>query len=130
MLDTDYFKRVNDGYGHAVGDALLKHFSMQVCNNLRKTDIAGRLGGEEFSILLPDTPIFAAKTFAERLCLDVRNNPLTLGEITISVTVSIGIASMEITDNNCDAALIRADDALYRAKEAGRNRVELAIKIS
>lgn len=130
MLDIDYFKRVNDGYGHAVGDALLKNFSMLVRNNLRKTDIAGRLGGEEFSVLLPDTPIFAAKVFAERLRLDIKNNPLMLGDLAIAITVSIGIAAMETTDSNCDAALIRADNALYKAKEAGRNRVEFAIKPS
>ena len=73
---------------------------------------------------------FAAKVFAERLRLDIKNNPLMLGDVAIAITVSIGIAAMEITDSNCDAALIRADNALYKAKEAGRNRVEFSIKSS
>jgi diguanylate cyclase (GGDEF)-like protein/PAS domain S-box-containing protein len=130
MLDIDYFKRVNDTYGHPIGDALLKHFTLVIQKSLRKTDIAGRLGGEEFSIVLPDTPLYAARVFAERLCQEVKSSPLHLDNTLISVTVSIGIAAMEESDNNCDAVLIRADDALYKAKEAGRNRVEIAIKHS
>lgn len=129
MLDIDHFKRVNDTYGHAIGDALLKHFTYIVQKNLRKTDIAGRLGGEEFAIVLPDTPICAANIFAERLCQEVKNTRMQLDDKAIEVTVSIGIAAMETTDGNCDAVLIRADDALYRAKEGGRNRVEIAIKV-
>lgn len=128
MLDIDHFKRVNDTYGHAIGDALLKHFTYIIQKNLRKTDVAGRLGGEEFAVVLPDTPVFAAKIFAERLCQEVRNTPMLLDDNAIVVTVSIGIAAMEMTDGNCDAVLIRADDALYRAKESGRNRVEIALK--
>lgn len=128
MLDIDHFKRVNDTYGHAMGDALLKHFTYIIQRNLRKTDIAGRLGGEEFSIVLPDTSIDAAKIFAERLCLEVKNTPMQLDNTMIVVTVSIGIAAMEAADSNCDEVLIRADNALYRAKEAGRNRVEIALR--
>ena len=128
MLDIDHFKRVNDTYGHAIGDALLKHFTYIIQKKLRKTDIAGRLGGEEFAVVLPDTPILAAKIFAERLCLEVKNTPMQLDDSIIVITVSIGIAAMETTDSNCDTVLIRADDALYRAKEGGRNRVEIAIK--
>lgn len=128
MLDIDHFKRVNDTYGHPVGDALLKHFTTIIQNSLRKTDIVGRLGGEEFAIILPETPILAAKIFAERLCLEVKNASLQLGDTAIQITVSIGIAAMEITDSSYDAVLIRADDALYRAKELGRNRVELSAK--
>jgi two-component system, cell cycle response regulator len=127
MLDIDHFKRVNDTYGHAIGDALLKHFILVIQQHLRKTDLVGRLGGEEFSIVLPDTPLVAAKVFAERLCNDVKNNPLPLGDVAVAITVSIGLTIMETNDNNCDAVLIRADDALYRAKELGRNRVEVSI---
>ncbi len=130
MLDIDHFKRVNDTYGHAIGDALLKHFTAIIQDNLRKTDIAGRLGGEEFSIILPDTCISAATVFAERLCQEVKNTPLQLENTRIFITVSIGIAAMDISDSNCDEVLIRADNALYRAKEGGRNRVEIALKSS
>ncbi len=126
MLDLDYFKRVNDTYGHATGDALLKHVTCIIQKNLRKTDVAGRLGGEEFSIFLPNTPILAAKNFAERLCQQIQNSPLQLDTLSIKITASIGIALMESADPNCDAVLIRADNALYKAKENGRNRVEIA----
>jgi diguanylate cyclase (GGDEF)-like protein/PAS domain S-box-containing protein len=127
MLDLDYFKRVNDSYGHAKGDALLKHFAAIVRNNLRKTDTAGRLGGEEFAIFLPDTAISAAHIFAERLCQQVCESPLAFDSVTVNITVSIGIAVIEVTDFSCDAALIRADNALYKAKAAGRNRVEILV---
>lgn len=126
MLDLDYFKRVNDSYGHAIGDALLKHVTNIIRNNLRKTDAAGRLGGEEFSIFLPNTPILAAKIFAERLCKQIQDSPLQLETFTVKITVSIGIALMDNTDASCDAVLIRADNALYKAKASGRNRVEIA----
>jgi diguanylate cyclase (GGDEF)-like protein len=126
MLDLDYFKRVNDTYGHAIGDALLKHVTSIIRNNLRKTDAAGRLGGEEFSIFLPNTPILAAKSFAERLCTQIQDSPLQLETLSVKITVSIGIALMNNTDASCDAVLIRADNALYKAKATGRNRVEIA----
>jgi diguanylate cyclase (GGDEF)-like protein/PAS domain S-box-containing protein len=128
MLDIDFFKRINDSYGHAIGDAVLKHFTDIMRSCLRKTDTAGRLGGEEFSIFLPDTDLPAAQIFAQRLCKKVEDSPLLLDDKPIAVTVSIGIGLMSVTDDSCDAVLIRADDALYRAKETGRNRVEIAVK--
>jgi diguanylate cyclase (GGDEF)-like protein len=95
---------------------------------LRKTDTLGRLGGEEFSIFLPDTDISMAEIFAQRLCQRIEQSPLQLGDDLIVITVSIGIAQMDVTDANYDAVLIRADNALYTAKENGRNRVEIELK--
>ncbi len=130
MLDLDYFKHINDTYGHAIGDALLKHVSGIIHQNLRKTDAAGRLGGEEFSIFLPNTSLTAAKIFAQRLCQRIQDNPLQLETLSVTITASIGIAIIETTDASCDAVLMRADNALYRAKETGRNRVEVAQSLS
>ena len=125
MLDIDHFKRVNDEYGHAVGDTVLRHLGALMCQALRKVDVPGRVGGEEFAILLPGTDLAAAAVFAERLRRRVAESSLTTdGGILITITVSIGMAAMAGTDADCDAVLARADEALYRAKRGGRNRVE------
>lgn len=124
MLDLDHFKRVNDTYGHAAGDALLKHFAEIVRSQLRKVDLVGRLGGEEFGIALPDTDLREAQVFAERLRLHVASTPLALNGQSIRFTVSIGIAALDATDAGPDAGLTVADQALYRAKHRGRNRIE------
>lgn len=125
MLDIDHFKRVNDEHGHAVGDAVLRHLGALMCQALRKVDVPGRVGGEEFAILLPGTDLAAAGVFAERLRRRVAESSLTIdGGIVITITVSIGMAAMAGTDADCDAVLARADEALYRAKRGGRNRIE------
>lgn len=126
MLDLDHFKRVNDTHGHATGDALLKHVASQMRDELRKIDTAGRVGGEEFAIILPGADTDEAKVFAERLRRRIGASPLALGGSAVPVTVSIGIAVMRASDSSADAALIRADQALYRAKSNGRDRVEVA----
>ena len=126
MLDLDHFKRVNDSYGHSTGDAMLKHIGALLRDELRKIDSAGRVGGEEFAIILPGTRPEEARIFAERLRNKVETMPLTHDGQAISITVSIGIAAMVAADVSADAALTRADKALYRAKGNGRNRVELA----
>jgi len=126
MLDLDRFKRVNDRYGHATGDALLRHFATIVSDAMRKIDTAGRVGGEEFALILPGADANAAYSFAERLRQIVATTPLDLDGKHIRITVSIGIAVIREDDTDSDAVLIRADQALYRAKEAGRNRVEFA----
>ena len=125
MLDLDHFKHINDAHGHAAGDAMLRHFAALMRDELRKIDSVGRVGGEEFAIILPGANLDEAGVFAERLRQKVATTPLTLDDQVISITVSIGIASMRTTDVNADTALIRADEALYRAKKNGRNRVEL-----
>lgn len=126
MLDLDHFKLVNDNYGHAAGDRLLKHFALLVTDELRRIDMAGRLGGEEFGIVLPGADMNAANIFANRLRERVYNSPVPLGDMRISFTVSIGLTHLRNTDTDADIALARADKALYRAKELGRNRVEVA----
>ncbi|MGK5063114.1 sensor domain-containing diguanylate cyclase [Janthinobacterium sp. LB3P112] len=125
MLDIDHFKRVNDEHSHAVGDTVLRHLGALMCQALRKVDVPGRVGGEEFAILLPGTDLAAAAVFAERLRRRVAESSLTIdGGIVITITVSIGMAAMAGTDADCDAVLARADEALYRAKRGGRNRIE------
>ena len=126
MLDLDHFKRINDAHGHAIGDAVLQHFAQLMRNAFRKIDMAARVGGEEFAVILPGSDLAAARTSAERLRELVAKTPLVQGGKTISVTVSIGVATMVPSDFEADQTLIRADEALYRAKENGRNQVKMA----
>lgn len=126
MLDLDHFKRVNDQHGHAVGDSLLRHFARLLREELRATDTAGRMGGEEFAVILPGSNLAAAQTFAQRLCDRLAAEPLAVGPTRVEATVSIGIAAIAASDATPDAVLLRADEALYRAKTEGRNRVQLA----
>ena len=126
MLDLDRFKRINDTYGHAMGDAVLQHFAQLMRKTFRKIDMAARVGGEEFAVILPGSDLAAARTSAERLREIVAKTPLVQDGKTISVTVSIGAATMVPSDFEADQTLIRADEALYRAKENGRNQVEMA----
>lgn len=130
MLDLDYFKRINDTYGHAKGDMVLRHFAALVRDGLRKIDIVGRIGGEEFAIILPGADLTSARDLAERLRLMVADMPLTQEGAIIPATVSIGIANMNSKDPSAETALKRADKALYRAKQHGRNCVEVAAEAS
>jgi diguanylate cyclase (GGDEF)-like protein len=125
MLDIDHFKRINDSHGHAVGDAVLRHLASLMRDSQRKIDTLGRVGGEEFAALLPGADLDAARAFAERLRQRIADTPLQLEGYQCPVTVSVGIAAMNRADTSGDAALIRADKALYSAKRAGRNRVAL-----
>lgn len=126
MLDLDHFKRVNDQHGHVVGDSLLRHFAGLLREELRASDTAGRMGGEEFAVILPGSDLAAAKTFAQRLCDRLAARPLRVGAARVEATVSIGIAAIAASDTAPDAVLSLADEALYRAKTEGRNRVQLA----
>ncbi len=127
MLDADHFKRINDTYGHAGGDAALRGLALAVIRAARASDLVGRLGGEEFALLLPDTTEAAALAFAQRLRADVEGLAIPHGDRTIRMTVSIGIAGRRGDDNSDLASLLReADEALYDAKAAGRNRVVCA----
>ncbi|QQS55157.1 MAG: diguanylate cyclase [Candidatus Competibacteraceae bacterium] len=125
MLDLDHFKRVNDDYGHATGDAVLRHFAALARQALRKIDRIGRLGGEEFGALLPGTDEEGARQLAERLRNLVAESPASAETGAISFTVSIGITLFASADTKSESVLSRADRALYRAKGAGRNRVEI-----
>ncbi|WP_274522022.1 sensor domain-containing diguanylate cyclase [Ectothiorhodospira lacustris] len=125
LLDLDYFKAVNDTYGHSAGDAVIRHFARLMRDCLRRMDVPGRVGGEEFSVLLPDTDIDAALHLAERLRARVAEAPVQVDHQQIPVTVSIGLTLLTQADASPYAALQRADLALYRAKDRGRNRVEV-----
>lgn len=126
MLDLDHFKLVNDRHGHAAGDAVLRSFTERATAELRQTDTLGRLGGEEFAILLPATDEAGACELAERIRMRLAGQPIEYGGQSIAVTVSTGVALLESTDPHADAVLARADEALYRAKQRGRNRIECA----
>ena len=124
MCDLDRFKSVNDTYGHAAGDAILKQFSQILMDAAREIDRVGRYGGEEVMLLLPGTGLDAGVTFAERVRKQVESNTFTFDGTSIRRTASFGVSAWphpRITD--CDALMRAADDALYVAKETGRNRV-------
>jgi diguanylate cyclase (GGDEF)-like protein len=123
MLDIDHFKLINDRYGHLVGDEALQHFVAQLRAGVRGVDLLGRLGGEEFAIILPAIPTEAALQVAERLRARVAATPLVHGDHAIGITVSIGLAMARDTDRTIEQVLGRADAGLYAAKDAGRNRV-------
>lgn len=129
MTDIDFFKGVNDTYGHAVGDLVLKTIAKVIRGQLREYDIAGRYGGEEFSILLPFTKISEAKMVAERLRQTIADKTIDISKINpdsevkkINITMSLGIYEIKEDDNE-DDLLRKADKALYQAKNTGRNKV-------
>jgi diguanylate cyclase (GGDEF)-like protein/PAS domain S-box-containing protein len=124
MLDIDHFKQINDGYGHQAGDFVLKFLAMTIQEVLRNVDIIGRLGGEEFAAVLPETEIEKATEVAERLRQVIATGEVELTDGSkIQFTVSIGIAAFTDKNSNIDMLLNEADKALYRAKQTGRNRV-------
>jgi len=123
MLDIDFFKSVNDRHGHAAGDAVLKRLAETVQAGIRPYDLFGRLGGEEFAILLPDADLATASLIAERLRIAVAASPALVEGEVLPITVSIGVAILAAEDAAIDPLLDRADRALYQAKEGGRNRV-------
>ena len=126
MFDLDWFKLVNDRHGHAVGDEVLKHLTLLVGQRLRRSDHLGRLGGEEFAVLLPDTHLEGASATAEMLCKSVAMYPAMTMAGPVQVTISVGVAEVDLNDPNPEYALARADLALYQAKARGRNRVAVA----
>lgn len=126
MLDLDHFKDINDQFGHAAGDAALRDFSHTLQGELRRIDSAGRMGGEEFSVLLPGTDSEAAKIVAERIRERVAATLVTHDTRLLKITTSVGVAEMAKTDTGPEDALARADQALYLAKQNGRNRIEVA----
>lgn len=119
-IDLDDFKTVNDTYGHAAGDAVLKQFSIMTNHIFRERDLVARIGGEEFAILLPNTTESVAHTLANRLHTNLRGATVKYNGHDIKYTVSIGLAST-ITINKIDALLEQADKALYLAKDQGKN---------
>lgn len=124
MFDIDHFKKVNDTWGHAIGDAVLKHVADIIRQNLRRNDVPGRLGGEEFVALLPDATIDNALQLAERVRRRLEQTPAATEAGPITVTISIGVANFD--GSTSQQVLERADAALYAAKSAGRNRVRVS----
>lgn len=124
MLDLDYFKSINDTHGHAVGDLVLKKL-IEICGNILRTmDIIGRIGGEEFAIVLPETGRKQAIEVAERLCEAIAAEVIVLDNKRLfHFTASIGVTEMKEDDTTIDEIIKHADDALYKAKHAGRNQV-------
>lgn len=123
MVDIDHFKRQNDTYGHLVGDVILKEIAQILKANLREIDLLGRYGGEEFSIVLPDTNRIGAIQAAERIRLSVEKYCFKAYEELIKVTISVGIAIFPDNATNAQRLIDCADSALYQAKQEGRNRV-------
>jgi diguanylate cyclase (GGDEF)-like protein/PAS domain S-box-containing protein len=122
-IDADFFKNVNDSWGHAAGDDVLRNLARTLAANVREIDTVARMGGEEFAALLPSTDLEDAIRLAERFRHAVENQCVRSGEADIRYTVSIGVASMDAGINGIDQLLKLADRALYAAKRAGRNRV-------
>ena len=122
MIDIDHFKRINDIYGHPVGDQTLQILSKTISAIIRSTDIFGRIGGEEFALVLPETKKQTAKDFAERIRLCIENEKFPdIGHLTVCMGVT-----QFYTDDSSSSIFSRADIALYAAKNSGRNRVVAA----
>lgn len=123
ICDLDHFKQVNDTHGHGAGDFVLRAFSERLLATLREADLAGRIGGEEFIIVLPETDLSGARPFAERLRKAIAAMPVALPSGGLTVTCSLGISERTAADQDAGQLLARADAALYQAKADGRNRV-------
>ena len=125
MFDIDEFKAVNDRFGHLAGDALLAGLGLQLGNVLRVSDIKCRYGGDEFLVILPETPLTGAEQVAEALRRQISRlrHPV---DSTLSISASVGVASVAAGEFDAKTLLARADEALYQAKRAGRNRVAVA----
>jgi len=124
MIDIDHFKAVNDTHGHSAGDEVLCAIAKRILAGLRQSDIAGRYGGEEFAIVLAETDLpSAANIVAERLRDTIAARPIDTAEGPLHVTISVGVAGVDLERENLLDALSRADAGLYAAKHAGRNRV-------
>lgn len=127
ILDLDHFKKINDSYGHYIGDQILKHISDICRKSLRETDIIARYGGEEFAILLPGLGRMEAVKIAERLRVQIYNNPYEMSGININLTSSFGVCGFStMSEDELSDVMIKADRALYKAKEDGRNRVAMS----
>ena len=124
MLDIDNFRRVNDDHGHAVGDAVLRHVADLIGADVRKYDTCGRLGGEEFLVIMPQTSIAHASDVMERVRQSMEKTPYMHKQTPLAVTVSIGISGLTGNITGLDALMGAAERALYRAKRGGRNRIE------
>lgn len=126
VLDIDHFKLINDSYGHAVGDYVLRNVAATLRQNLRPHDLVGRIGGEEFAVLLPETDLDGAIATAHRLRMAIFNTPVQVAGTELQLTASFGLADCRQGAVDFDAALVQADLAMYQSKKSGRNRVTCA----
>lgn len=124
MVDADHFKTINDTYGHQVGDRALQHMSDLISKQCRLSDVVARLGGEEFGIYMPRTDISTGRLVAERIRIEIFSSPLMVDGLEVPISTSIGIAQRK-PGEQVEDVLKRADDALYKAKADGRNRIRL-----
>ncbi|CAG0980229.1 partial Response regulator PleD, partial [Anaerolineae bacterium] len=124
MLDLDHFKKINDAYGHAIGDLVLCETANRSKNCIREIDYLGRYGGEELVVLLPDTNLTASMIVAERLRMAIAHTPVRINEETkINITASLGVAGKDENTTSLEMLISHADQAMYAAKRKGRNRV-------
>jgi len=124
MIDIDFFKNINDAHGHDAGDRILKQFSAGISRNIRGIDLACRFGGEEFVVIMPETDMAIASLVAERIRQYTETFSFDVGGVNpVAMTTSIGVTSLIGNGDTPETILKRADDALYRAKNDGRNRV-------
>jgi diguanylate cyclase (GGDEF)-like protein len=127
MCDIDHFKRVNDTYGHPAGDAVLREIGSRIAASVRKSDVAVRYGGEEFMLILPEAAADGLPAIGEKVRRAIAAAPISLGAGTapLCVTLSVGVAAFHAATDSAETIIARADGALYRAKEAGRNRIDV-----
>ncbi len=125
MIDIDHFKKINDAFGHDIGDEVLREFAVRLASNVRAIDLPCRYGGEEFTVIMPGARLEDAQRVAERIRLHVAGSPFRVagGRELLTVTISVGVATTVGESDSPDALLKRADEAVYEAKAAGRNRV-------
>lgn len=126
LVDIDHFKRINDAFGHQAGDAVIVHLAQLLREHARAADVVCRYGGEEFLLLCPEMPLAAALERAQQYRTNFAAQPLQAGAVSIAVTLSAGVATFPQQGESAEALIRSADQALYRAKAAGRNRIEVA----
>jgi diguanylate cyclase (GGDEF)-like protein len=126
MFDIDFFKKVNDTYGHQCGDVVLQSVAGKIDSSIRTSDCFARYGGEEFCCLLPQTDLTGASTLAERFRKVIEEMAITCQKHNINITISLGVAEF-FDDDSIETLLRKADQALYQAKNSGRNRVVAAV---
>ena len=123
MFDIDHFKKVNDGFGHLAGDYVLKHLAQTVRAKIRREDCFARYGGEEFAIVLPEIDGLNAKPFAEKIRQLVEATEFKFENTSMPITISMGVATLDVESTDPQALIKRADERLYEAKSSGRNCV-------